>query len=438
MFLKGSASMNAGKLEFFFLKSFSLQEVARNAFFYLSNLYLFFLLFLPRIGNHLKYSELLLPFLTLFLVGYASLIRDIFGKKLLFWICLFFGFVLFSNFLSFTNLGTELVYLILLPVRYIEIILPLFAFSVIGYFFPKRTIKWIKSIFILLIVYFFLNLFLGFQKGFYGLVVLPGERGPNQVGIVFGLYAVFFLFLYMSRKYIISNAIKLQAVSKWSLSLFLFSSFLVLLNVQRTSIVALIFTTFLTVWIVLLIKKRAIFLQNVKLISVFLIIGSATITAVTIFGGKIVDTLARILYRFQAFEASSNTRFTRWEEFFNFEVWNWYNSFFGVGMGAHNYFNIPQTFTLSFDSLPLRLVFELGLFGLAFFLIFHFYLLVRVYKSSKILFVFSSLVMLFMAGMSITFEAPFVYVPGSIFYTFLGISLGISRRHMLAVRPDSY
>lgn len=393
-----------------------------------SFLYIFFLLVLPRIGEHLKVSELFLPFLTVSTFWFFPAIRKIFGDKLLFLIVLFFVFTAISNFLSFFFLGTGLVHLIILPVRYIETLIPLFAMAISAYYKPQLTLLCFKYLFIFLFSYLILNFFMGFQTGYYGLVVLPGESGPTQVGSVFGLYSVLFLWMFITSKNI-SNQSRTHPLNKTSLfitPLFFVSSMLVILNVQRTSILALLITILFAVMISFFFRYKEMILQNIKLTILLFIAFLVGSLAITYFAGDIISTLFSVLKRFQTFETSTGIRTNKWIETFNLEVWSGVTSFFGVGLGAHNFFEGSGDFTLRFDNLPLRLLFEVGIFGLVIFTFIHLKLVKIVYNRTRIVGLLAILLMLFMMVMSVTFEAPFVYIPGTMFYSFIGVSVGLS------------
>lgn len=393
-----------------------------------SFLYLFLLLVLPRIGAHLKVSELFLPFLTVSTFWFLPAIRKLFGDRLLLLIALFFVFTAISNLLSFFFLGTDLVYLIILPVRYIEILIPLFAIAISAYYRPQLTLLGFKYLFIFLFTYLILNFFMGFQTGYYGLVVLPGESGPIQVGSVFGLYSVLFLWMYIVSKNNSYQSSKhpLNKVFLFISPLFFVSSIMLVLNVQRTSILALLITILFAMVISFFLRYKKMIFQNIKLTIMLFIAFLVGLLVVTYFAGDIISTLFKVLRRFEAFESATGTRTDKWIEIFNLEVWSGMTSFLGVGLGAHNFFWGSGDFTLRFDSLPLRLLFEVGFFGVVIFALIHLKLLKLVYYRTKIVGLLAVLIMLFMMVMSITFEAPFVYIPGTMFYSFLGVSVGLS------------
>lgn len=410
----------------------NMKEVAPTVHWLLIFFYLFMILTFPRIGSHLKYSELLFPLLFFSTIFYFPILKRLFGTKVLALISIFFLFVLVTNLLSFYFLNTGALYLLALPLRYIEIIVMLFAMALATYFKPKLTLLLTKYIFVFLVAYLFLNAIFNFQSGYYGLIVLPGESGPIQVGGVFGLYCIYFLWIYMIKDYRIPSNINISEVARYSLPFFVISAFIVLLNVQRTSILAVIITSILSLLIVLYIGYRRIILNNIRLVSFFLIAALSSLIAVSYHGDQLLETLTFIESRFSAFDTASETRVTRWVNFFGLDVWSTELSIFGAGLGSHNYFYGTGDFTLRFDSLPLRLYFEVGLIGAIIFFAFHFMVIRMVYKRTKVVGLFAVLLTLFLLIMSATFEAPFVYVVGSMFYAFLGIAVGLSYSRLSA------
>src|SRR5690625_1044393 len=398
----------------------------------LTAVYLIFVLFLPRVGSHLKVSELLVPFLVVSTLIQAYQVQRVLTNRILALCLLFFLLVIVSNALSFVLFGTNLIYLMILPIRFVEILLMLFAVPVAVNAYPKQSFMVLFYSFLVLFGYTVLNVVFAFQPGYYGLVVLPGETGPYQVGITFVFFVLFFLWIYLAKYFLLTHRLITPVISRLSLLLFGLSLFLVLLNVQRTSILAVIFCTVLSLLLALFIRYKDIIMQNLKLMSLLGLSAVAVVYLVNLLGGDLLNTLLYVARRFEAFDSASNIRITRWISFFNLDPWSGLTSFFGVGLGSHNFFYGTGDFTLRFDSLPLRLLFETGIFGLLAFIALHAVILIVVYKRSRIIGLFTLLLFLFMSVMSITFEAPFVYVPGTMFYTLVGLSIGIS--YHLSVR----
>lgn len=393
---------------------------------FLSLLYLASLLVLPRIGEYLKYSEFVLPFLFLTTIFYAPLVRKLFGSKVLIFFALFWIVVIISGLLSGLFLDTQVVYLIALPVRYIEILTPLFSFAIATYYKPKIVFGFFKYLTLLLVAYVGINFFLRFQSGFYGLAVLPGETGSGQVGISFGLLATYFLWLFLFQNDLSVSRVAKDSSSKGALILFFLSFFTVILNVQRSSIGAVLAVVFVSIFISIFIRYKSVIVQNFKVVGYFFFASIGLFILLESLSGEIVETLFRVAARFSTIDASSSYRFSRWVIFFNLDVWSYVTSVFGVGFGAHNFFYGPGDFTPRFDNLFLRLLFETGLLGLFFFISAHVLIIWRTYSKSRKAGSLALYITVFMFVMCLTFEALFVYVPGSLYYSLLGVSVGLS------------
>ena len=68
----------------------NMKEVAPTVHWLLIFFYLFMILTFPRIGSHLKYSELLFPLLFFSTIFYFPILKRLFGTKVLALISIFF------------------------------------------------------------------------------------------------------------------------------------------------------------------------------------------------------------------------------------------------------------------------------------------------------------------------------------------------------------
>lgn len=386
--------------------------------------YLFLVTSVGRLGDKLKYAELLFPVLLVFLALNARFVTKVFTPRFQLAYAGFFAFVIVMNSLYFSVGRLPVIHAIALPGRFLEISLTMIIMGVVTYKYPKASILGFGFLFGFLIVFAIANLVFVFSKGYYGRIVLPGEIGPNQVGIVFSLAFLFFLSVVLHFKEL-RNGYGLSGAYWWLSLIGAMAAFvIVLMNGQRTSAIAMIGATLLYVFWRLL--KMQVISRKV-IVSAIFVIGLVGISVYLNIGdfGLVGEDVGYLINRLQAGGPALEGRVERWAFFFGLVEWDLFNALLGNGLGSHGFYHRGDL-TLRFDSLYLRLFFELGLIGTILFSVALMFLWTKTLRRNPFAYGLFFLLIAFMIISSFAFESLFVYVAGTIFSAGLGFCTGLS------------